>query len=630
MDLFSKDRVEFILKDRDTESALIKRRVYLAGLLISIFIILLLSRVFFLTVLENDHYTTKAKENRQKILPIAPIRGLIYSHDGVILAENKPTYNLEVIPEKIPDVDQLIGQLREIIHIGDEDVERFKKLSGKKRRFERVPLRLNLTENEVALFSINRHLFSSVDVIEGFNRYYPMGEEFVHSIGYVARIDENDLKNISKLGESSKYSATTHIGKLGIEESYESLLHGEVGYQKVEVNAEGRVIRILERKAPKPGKNLYLTINLPLQRIASESLGRKKGAIVAVDPRDGKILAFVSSPTYDPNQFSSGIDRQLYNSLISSKDKPLVNRVIQGKYPPGSTIKPFLGLIALENGIKNTKQEIWCPGWFSLQGHEHRYRDWKKEGHGHTALDKAIIQSCDVFFYNLAYELGIDRIYKGLSRFGFGQISGIDINGESAALLPSREWKKNNMKEAWFPGETVILGIGQGYALTTPIQLVKATSVIANNGLLIKPRLVLGINSPGEEGLSIISGSIESKVDLKNNIFWDEIINSMKRVVHEAGGTAWRSGLNAEFYFAGKTGTAQIIGIDQEEEYKEEEIPEELKDHALFIAFAPVKDPEIAIAIIVENGGGGSRTAAPIARKMFDSFFINRNLISKE
>ena len=343
MDLFSKDRVEFILKDRDTESALIKRRVYLAGLLISIFIILLLSRVFFLTVLENDHYTTKAKENRQKILPIAPIRGLIYSHDGVILAENKPTYNLEVIPEKIPDVDQLIGQLREIIHIGDEDVERFKKLSGKKRRFERVPLRLNLTENEVALFSINRHLFSSVDVIEGFNRHYPMGEEFVHSIGYVARIDENDLKNISKLGESSKYSATTHIGKLGIEESYESLLHGDVGYQKVEVNAEGRVIRILERKAPKPGKNLYLTINPPLQRIASESLGRKKGAIVAVDPKNGKILAFVSSPTYDPNQFSSGIDRQLYNSLISSKDKPLVNRVIQGKYPPGSTIKPFLG-----------------------------------------------------------------------------------------------------------------------------------------------------------------------------------------------------------------------------------------------------------------------------------------------
>ena len=630
MDLFPKDRVEFILKDRDSESAIIKRRVYLAGLFILVFIILLLSRVFFLTVLQNDHYTTKAKENRQKILPIAPIRGLIYSYDGVILAENKPTYSLEVIPEKISDIDQLIGQLREIIHIDDRDIKRFKKLSGKKRRFERVPLRLSLTENEVALFSINRHLFSSVDVVEGFDRHYPLGEEFVHSIGYVARIDENDLKNISESGENSNYSATTHIGKLGIEESYESFLHGKVGYQKVEVNAEGRVIRVLERKAAKSGKNLYLTINLSLQRIATESLGRKKGAIVAVDPRDGRVLVFVSSPTYDPNKFASGIDTQLYNSLLSSKDKPLINRVIQGKYPPGSTIKPFLGLIALENGTSNTKKEVWCPGWFSLQGHEHRYRDWKKEGHGHTTLDKAIIQSCDVFFYNLAYQLGIDRIYAGLSRFGFGQISGIDINGEGVGLLPSREWKRNNMKEAWFPGETVILGIGQGYALTTPIQLVKATAAIATNGLLVRPRLVLGINSQGEEGLSFISDNTENKINLKNNIFWDEIVSSMKSVVHEVGGTAWRSGLNAKYYFAGKTGTAQIIGIAQEEEYKEEEIPEEFKDHALFIAFAPVKEPEIALAIIVENGGGGSKTAAPIARKMLDNFFMNRNLISKE
>ena len=630
MDLFPKDRVEFILKDRDSESALIKRRIYLAGLFISLFITLLLSRVFFLTVIENDHYTTKAKENRQKILPIAPIRGLIYSNDGTILAENKPTYSLQVIPEKIPDLDHLIRELRKIIHIGDKDIEHFKKLSGKKRRFERLPLRTNLNENEVALFSINRHLFSSVDVVEGFNRHYPLGKEFVHSIGYVARIDENDLKNISKSGKSSNYSATTHVGKLGIEESYESYLHGEVGYQKVEVNAEGRVIRVLERKSPKPGKNLYLTINLSLQRIATESLGGRRGAVVAMDPRDGKILTFVSSPTYDPNNFASGIDKESYKSLISSKDKPLVNRVIQGKYPPGSTIKPFLALIALEEKVRNTEQEVWCPGWFSLPGHEHRYRDWKKEGHGHTSLDKAIVQSCDVFFYNLAYELGIDKIYSGLSRFGFGEISGIDIIGEKMGLLPSREWKSRNLKETWFPGETVILGIGQGYALTTPIQLVRATAAIANKGLLIEPTLVLGSNSPGEKGISFNINNSGDRISLKNNIFWDEVISSMKSVVHRAGGTAWRSGLDAEYYFAGKTGTAQIIGIDQEEEYKEEEIPDELKDHALFIAFAPVTSPEIAIAIIVENGGGGSKTAAPIARKMLDNFFMNRNLISKE
>ena len=629
MGLFSKDQVEFILKDRDSESAIIKRRVYLAGLFILLFITLLISRVFFLTVIQNDHYTTKAKENRQKILPIAPIRGLIYSNDGTILAENKPTYSLQVIPEKIPDIDQLIQDLRKIIHIGDKDIEQFKKLSGKKRRFERVPLKTNLNEYEVASFSINRHLFSSIDVVEGFNRYYPLGDEFVHSIGYVARIDENDLKNISKSGKSSNYSATTHIGKLGIEESYESYLHGHVGYQKVEVNAEGRVIRVLERKSPKPGKNIYLTINLSLQKIATESLAGKRGAVVAIDPRDGKVITFVSSPSYDPNDFAIGIDKESYKSLISSKDKPLVNRVIQGKYPPGSTIKPFLALIALEEEIRNTEEEVWCPGWFSLPGHEHRYRDWRKEGHGHTSLDKAIVQSCDVFFYKLAYQLGIDQIYAGLSRFGFGQASGIDISGEKTGLLPSREWKRNNLKEAWFPGETVIMGIGQGYALTTPMQLVRATAAIASKGQLIEPRLVLGTNTSGEEGLNFSIDAQRSKISLKDNIFWDEIINSMKSVVHKAGGTAWRSGLNAEYYFAGKTGTAQIIGIDQEGEYIEEEIPDELKDHALFIAFAPVKSPEIALAIIVENGGGGSKAAAPIARKMFDNFFINKNNLQR-
>jgi len=630
MDLFIKDRVEFILKDRDGELVLIKKRVYLVGLIILALIIILLARIFFLAVIQNVHYTTLSKTNRQKILPIAPIRGLIYSSDGVILAENKPTYSLEVIPEKISDIDQLISKLREIIHIDEKDVERFKRLSNKNRRFERVPLRINLNENEVALFSVNRHLFSSVDVVEGLNRHYPLGRDFVHSVGYVSRIDESDLKNISKLGLDSNYSATNHIGKLGIEKSYELYLHGEVGFQKVEVNAAGRVIRVLERTDAKPGKSIYLTINLSLQEVAIESLNNKKGAIVAMDPRSGEILTFVSSPSYDPNAFSNGIDNQLYQSLLSSKEKPLINRVIQGKYPPGSTIKPFLGLIALENGIKNVAEEVWCPGWFSLEGHEHRYRDWKKQGHGYTNLSKAIIQSCDVFFYKLAYGLGIDKIYKGLSRFGFGQTSGLDIDNERIGLLPSREWKRRSKSQAWFPGETVILGIGQGYFLITPIQLVKATSAIATNGLVVKPRLVLGINSPEEKGLTLLSDNIESQISLKNDFFWKQIIDSMKSVVHEVGGTAWRSGLNAKYNFAGKTGTAQVIGIDQEEEYKKEEIPEELQDHALFIAFAPVEAPEIAVAIIVENGGGGSKVAAPIARKMFDNYFMNRNLISKE
>jgi len=630
MRFFFRDQVEVILKDRDKESSIIKKRIFIVGSIIALLIGGLIFGLFSLAVVQHEHYTTLSKTNRQKILPIAPIRGLIYSNDGVVLAENKPTYSLQVIPEKIDDIDNLITRLREIVHIDDEDIKKFQHLSSKKRRFERVALKENLTEKEVALFSVNRHLFSSVDVVESFYRNYPLGKDLAHSIGYVSRIDENDLENISEAGLSSNYIATTHIGKLGIEKSYESFLHGKVGYQKVEVNAEGRVIRILEKTSPISGNNIYLSIDLLLQKTAAESLGDRKGAIVAMDPRSGNILAFVSSPTYDPNQFSSGINAALYKSLLSSKNKPLVNRVIQGKYPPGSTIKPFLGLIALDNEIRNLSDEVWCPGWFSLDGHDHRYRDWKKEGHGRTNLDKAIIESCDVFFYKLAFRLGIDEIYRGLSDFGFGQVSGIDITAEKNGLLPSRRWKKENIKDPWFPGETVILGIGQGYALATPMQLVVATAAIANKGILFEPKLVSGISN--QEGIGIIttSNKIKNRIQLKNNSSWKEILKSMQSVVHDTNGTAWKSGLNAEYNFAGKTGTAQIIGIDQESEYKEEEIPDDLKDHALFIALAPVEQPEIALAIVVENGGGGSKTAAPIARKMLDSYFFRKDSNSDE
>ena len=630
MSFFPKDRVEFILKDRDKESSIIKKRIYIAAFIIIVLFIGLISRLFFLAVIQNEHYTTLSKTNRQKILPIAPIRGMIYSREGIILAENKPMYSLQVIPEKITDVDQLIIDLREIIHIDDKDIERFKFLSNKKRRFERISIKENLNEIEVALFSVNRHRFSSVDVVESFFRHYPLGKSLAHSIGYVARIDEDDLNSISKSGLNSNYIATTHIGKVGIEKSYESYLHGKVGYQKVEVNAEGRVIRVLEKTNPQPGKNLYLSIDLSLQDIAIKSLGDRKGAIVALDPRNGDVLALVSSPSYDPNEFSSGIDTSIYKLLLSSENKPLVNRALQGKYPPGSTIKPFLGLIALDNEVVALQEEVWCPGWFSLEGHEHRYRDWKKEGHGHTNLNKAIVESCDVFFYQLAYQLGIDQIHKSLSTFGFGASSGVDITGEKSGLLPSREWKKKKNKGAWFPGETLIIGIGQGYSLTTPVQLAAATSVIANKGKLYKPKLVSGISSQGEQGVIVLPNNIQSKIELKNSAYWEEITNSMRSVVHSTSGTAWKSGLNAEYTFAGKTGTAQIIGIDQESEYKEEEIPDDLKDHALFIAFAPVEQPEIAVAIIVENGGGGSKTAAPIARKMFDNYFLNKSISKNE
>ncbi len=585
---------------------------------------IIVTRVFYLTVLQHEHFTTLSKSNRVKITPIPPIRGLIYSRDGVVLAENKPTFSLDVIPEQIDDVDKLISDLNNIINIDSSDVERFKRALKKKRRFENVALRYNLNEEEVALFAVNRHRFPGVDVVAGLNRYYPLKEELVHTIGYVARIDEEDAKRL----DASNYSGTTHIGKLGIEKSYESLLHGDVGYQQVEVNAQGRVIRVLERTAPNPGENLHLTIDLSLQRIALDALKDRRGAIVAMDPVNGDVLTFVSSPGYDPNKFVNGIDSKSYKALLSSKDKPLINRAIQGKYPPGSTIKPFLGLVGLERGVRNMGDESWCPGWFSLKGHEHRYRDWKKQGHGHTDLHKAITQSCDVFFYILAYELGINRIFEGLSQFGFGKASGIDISGEASGLLPSREWKREALGQAWFPGETLIMGIGQGYALTTPIQLAKATASLANRGNVVRPRLVSSTSNVITNEVNPLSPVSEEQIIMNNN-HWDEIIKSMRDVVHGVGGTAWRSGLNAKYEFAGKTGTAQVIGIAQDKEYKKEEIAEEFQDHALFIAFAPVESPRIAVAIIVENGGGGSKTAAPIARKMFDQFMNNKTLVSK-
>ncbi|MEM6998321.1 MAG: penicillin-binding protein 2 [Pseudomonadota bacterium] len=613
---------EITLKDSEEESGLVAKRVYISGFIILLLIIILILRIFYLTVLQHDHFTTLSKSNRVKITPIPPIRGLIYSRDGVILAENKPTFSLEVIPEQIKDVDNLILELKKIITIEAKDIDRFKKALKKKRRFENVALRFNLNEEEVALFAVNRHRFPGVDVVAGLNRYYPLGEELVHTIGYVARIDEDDMKQL----DVSNYSGTSHIGKLGIEKSYESLLHGDVGYQQVEVNAQGRVIRVLSRTPPQPGENLHLTIDLSLQQIAIDALKDRRGAIVAMDPINGDVLTFVSSPGYDPNKFVNGIDSKSYKALLASKDKPLINRITRGKYPPGSTLKPFLGLVALHNGIRKLRDESWCPGWYSLKGHEHRYRDWKKQGHGHTDLHKAITQSCDVYFYILAYELGIDRIYQSLSKFGFGKETGIDIEGEAKGLLPSQEWKREALGQAWYPGETLIMGIGQGYALTTPLQLAKATASLANRGQVVRPRLVSNTSNSITGDVKALPVEHETKVSFKDELHWNEIIKSMRDVVHGAGGTAWRSGLNAEYEFAGKTGTAQVIGIAQDKEYKKEEIAEEFQDHALFIAFAPVESPKIALSIIVENGGGGSKTAAPIARKMFDHFMKNKNL----
>ena len=595
-----------------------QRRIYWTGALVLLVTMLILLQVFYLQVIRHDHFTTLSKSNHIKILPVAPSRGLIFSSDGVLLADNRPSFTLEIIPERVADANAVIDRLSAMITVTPADIRRFRELQQRARRFEGVPLRLNLNDEEVALVSVNRHLLPGVNVVASLSRYYPLAGSLSHTVGYVGMIDEDEFENLNK----SNYRGTTYIGKSGIEKAYEDLLHGYVGYQQVEVNAQGRKIREIYREAPEPSKNLFLTIDASLQILAVQALHGRRGAIVAVDTNTGALLVSASSPGYDPNLFVDGIDKQVYADLLRSKDTPLLNRTLQGKYPPGSTIKPMLALGGLNLKVRAPENETWCPGWYSLKGSTRRYRDWKKEGHGHLDMVGAISQSCDVYFYVLARDMGIDLIHRTLTGFGFGKPTGLDIAGEAAGLVPSTQWKREALGQTWYPGETLIAGIGQGATLVTPLQLAVATAVIANRGRLVRPYLLSEardsatgqqvIRATARQGKQVVSADPED---------WDVIIHSMQEVVHGGRGTARGSGAGTEYQFAGKTGTAQVITIGQDEEYNEDEIPEELRDHALFIAFAPVETPEIALAVIVENGGGGSRTAAPIARELLDHYF---------
>ncbi|MCH8078878.1 MAG: penicillin-binding protein 2 [Proteobacteria bacterium] len=613
--------LNFTLKDTEEESRLIRLRVYSAVVIIILLVMVLVARLFYLQVIRHDHFITLSQSNRVKVLPIAPIRGLIFSRDNVLLADNQPSFSLELIPEQIDTLDKTIGQLSRLIDIDEDSISRFKKLRREKRRFESIPLKFNLSEGEVARFSVERHKIPGAKVIARPYRHYPEESGLVHALGYVARIDEKDLQKIDELD----YLGTTHIGKLGVEKAYEDILHGRVGHQQVEVNAQGRIIRVLERTPPEPGQNIYLTLDLSLQTAASKIMQGKRGSIVAMDPDNGDILAFVSSPAYDPNSFVNGIDSKSYKVLLSSRDTPLINRALNGKYPPGSTVKPFLGIAALMFGVRNTDEAIWCRGWYTLRGHDHRYRDWKKGGHGHVDLNYAIMQSCDVYFYTLAHDLGITKLNKALTNFGFGVKTGIDIGGESTGLVPSIDWKRSALNQPWYPGETLIAGIGQGYVLATPLQLVTATAALANHGRRVLPRLVYKISDPISGESTLLPVATPTYVAGYKQEHWDFVIQAMQDVVHGPRGTARRSGANAAYRFAGKTGTSQLFGIDQDGKYEKDKVPEHLRDHALFIAFAPVEAPKIALVIIVENGGSGSSIAAPIARKLLDHYLLDES-----
>lgn len=599
------------LKDPIKERSLYRSRFLVASLLMTAMLAVIVGRYFFLQVVKHDIYKTQSDRNRIQLQPIAPKRGLIFDRNGVLLAENIPSYSLVLIKERVPDLDDTLAALAELIAIDDDDIRKFRKRLGHRRPYQAVPLKFRLSEEEIARLAANRYRLPGVDVDAQLVRNYPHGALLAHVLGYVGRINEREMDEI----DAVNYSATNHIGKLGVEHFYEQVLHGKVGYQNVETNARGRVLRVLERHPPEPGADLHLNIDVDLQRVAHRVLGDERGAIVAIDPADGGVLAMVSTPSYDINLFVNGISTADYRRLRESPDLPLFNRTLQGQYPPGSTLKPIFGLGALHYGVVTRRTTVPDPGWYQLSNDDRVYRDWKSGGHGYRIdMHQAIVESCDVYFYDLAVNMGIDRIHEFASRFGLGELTGIDSDNERSGLLPSRDWKRSVKGSHWFPGETLNVGIGQGFMLTTPMQLAVATAILANRGERKVPRIVRALNG---EALQV---PLKPRIELADESYWDFMLESMEDVVHSAKGTARNISSKLDYRIAGKTGTAQVIGILSHEDYDPTQVAKRQRDHALFVGFAPADNPRIALAVIIENGEAGGRVAAPIARKVFDAY----------
>ncbi len=610
------------LKNYAHEQYYFKLRLGVAGLIVLSLFIGLAFRFYYLQILHYNHYQTLAENNRISLVPTIPNRGLILDRNGVVLAHNFFVYTLEITPSKVKNLDDTINALGQLIEVSSMDRKRFKKFREQSHSFESAPIRTHLNEIEAAKFAVNHFRFPGVEIKSRLFRHYPLGNLGSHMVGYIGRINDNDIESLKEKGVYSNYKGSDHIGKSGLEQFYEQQLHGVTGFQQVEIDADGHAVRVLSSTPPIPGDNLILSADSKLQEIAETAFGERRGAMVAINPKTGEVLTYVSKPTFNPNLFVDGIDTENWKLLNESLDKPLINRPLRGIYPPGSTFKPFVALAGLEAGKRNPPFSIQDPGFFTLPGSSHRYRDWKPSGHGVVDMQRAITISCDTFFYGLAMELGIDKLTSFVRHFGFGRKSDIDIKGEIEGLLPTPEWKKRRFKQPWYPGETVIVGIGQGYTLVTPLQLAQATAILANNGVAIKPHLVNKIQN-GLTGNQIsIPSVVQDRITLNpDNI---EIVKRGMVDVTLPGGTAASVGAGATYSIAAKTGTAQVIGIKQNEKYNESTMNERHFDHALFIAFAPAEDPTIAIAVIVENGKHGGSTAGPIARKVMDYYLLGK------
>ncbi|MFK4750909.1 penicillin-binding protein 2 [Oceanobacter antarcticus] len=609
---------EHSFRDKSAEVKLFRSRAMILGLIIFALLGVLVWRMAYLQITLYEKYQNLSENNRIKIQPLPPKRGLIYDRNGELLAENVPSYSLTLVPERVRDMDATLSFINDMIGISERDREQLdKRLELRRRPYEPVVLRHQLTEVEIAKVMVNRVYLPGVDVEAQLVRHYPQGETFAHVLGYVGRINQREQNQLDTDSETKRrYSATQYIGKQGIEKHYESDLHGEPGYQKVETNARGRILRVLEQSDPVPGEDLTLHLDSRLQRLAQHQLAGRRGALVAIEVKTGGILSLYSNPGFDPNLFVTGISHTDYNALRDNPDLPLFDRAIRGRYPPASTLKPFIGLGVADMGVTSWSRTIFDTGSFTLENSDREYRDWKRQGHGEVNLERAIVESCDVYFYDAAVRAGIDRLEPFLAQFGFGQNLAIDVDNAFSGLLPGREWKQRHHKASWYAGDTVNLGIGQGYIQVTPLQLATATAVMANRGKWMAPRLLAAHSGQYE---AIDASGVED-IKLNNEDNWDRMFAAMRKVISSPHGTARVLQKHLEFSIAGKTGTAQVVGIKQDEEYNSDALRERLRDHALFIAFAPVEDPQIAIAVVVENGESAGRTAAPIAQSVINLY----------
>ncbi|MVW76794.1 penicillin-binding protein 2 [Pseudomonas xionganensis] len=605
------------LKDHEKDARVVRKRVLVGALFILLMTAVLMLRMYYLQVVQYEHHSTLSESNRVHVQPIPPNRGLIYDRNGVIIADNRPSFSLTLTRERAGDWPAVLDTIVEVLALGSDERALFEKRVRQGRRpFEPVPVLFELSEEQIARIAINQFRLPGVEVAAQLVRHYPQAEHFAHSVGYVGRINEQEMEKLDKVA----YSGTHHIGKTGLERFYEEHLHGEVGYQEVETNARGRVLRVLKRTDPLPGKDLHLTLDVKLQEAAEQALAGRRGAVVAIQPATGEVLAMVSQPSFDPNPFVTGIGFKAYAELRDSIDRPLYNRVLRGLYPPGSTIKPMVAVAGLDAGVVTPQTRVFDPGFYQLPNHSHKYRNWNRSGDGWVDMELAIARSNDTYFYSLAHKMGVDRMHDYMTRFGLGQRVALDMYEETGGLMPSRDWKRERYRQPWYPGETLILGIGQGYMQTTPLQLAQATVLMATRGKWIRPHLAKRI---GDE--PVLNTNPPPDLVLRDPKYWEYGIQGMESVLHGPRGTARKVGDSAVYRIAGKSGTAQVVAIKQGEKYDRNKVAERHRDHALFVAFAPADNPQIAVSVMVENGESGSGVAAPVVKQVMDAWLLDES-----